>query len=43
MPVKLLGIVPSLAYNFILPTLFAMVALAAFGIGWNLLDATRES
>jgi YYY domain-containing protein len=42
MPVKLLGIVPSLAYNFILPTLFAMVALAAFGIGWNLLDATRE-
>ena len=42
MPVKLLGIVPSLAYNFILPTLFAMVALAAFGIGWNLLDATRR-
>jgi len=42
MPVKLLGIVPSLAYNFILPTLFAMVALGAFGIGWNLLDATRK-
>ncbi|HET6845913.1 MAG TPA: DUF2298 domain-containing protein, partial [Anaerolineales bacterium] len=42
MPVKLLGIVPSLAYNFILPTLFATVALGAFGVGWNLLDAKDE-
>ena len=42
MPVKLLGIVPSLAYNFILPTLFAVVALGAFCIGWNLLDSTRS-
>ena len=39
MPVKLLGIVPSLAYNFILPTLFAMVAMGAFCVAWNLLDA----
>ncbi|MEW6404767.1 MAG: DUF2298 domain-containing protein, partial [Chloroflexota bacterium] len=37
-PVKLLGIVPSIAYNFILPTLFAMVAVGAFTIGWNLLS-----
>ena len=37
-PVKLLGIVPSIAYNFILPTLFAIVATSAFSIGWNLLD-----
>jgi YYY domain-containing protein len=36
MPVKLLGIVPSIAYNFILPTLFAMVGICAFSIGWNL-------
>jgi YYY domain-containing protein len=35
-PVKLLGIVPSIAYNFILPTLFAMVGVAAFSLGWNL-------
>ncbi|MFH1184995.1 MAG: DUF2298 domain-containing protein [Chloroflexota bacterium] len=42
MPVKLLGIVPSLAYNFILPTLFALVALGAFCIGWNLLDSARS-
>ena len=38
MPVKLLGIVPSIAYNFILPTLFAMVGICAFSIGWNLLS-----
>jgi YYY domain-containing protein len=37
-PVKLLGIVPSIAYNFILPTLFAIVGICAFSIGWNLLS-----
>ena len=42
-PVKLLGIVPSIAYNFILPTLFAIVATSAFSIGWNLLDRSRNS
>ena len=42
-PVKLLAIVPSIAYNFILPTLFAMVALGAFCIGWNLLEHGRRN
>jgi len=37
-PVKLLGIVPSIAYNFILPTLFALVATSAFSVGWNLVE-----
>ena len=41
-PVKLLGIVPSIAYNLILPTLFAIVATSAFSIGWNLLDGNRD-
>jgi YYY domain-containing protein len=36
-PVKLLGIVPTIAYNLILPTLFAIVGICAFSIGWNLL------
>jgi YYY domain-containing protein len=36
--VKLPGIVPSIAYNFILPTLFALVGICAFSIGWNLLS-----
>jgi YYY domain-containing protein len=40
-PVKLLGIVPSIAYNFILPTLFACLAMSAFSVGWNLLEAVR--
>ncbi len=42
-PVKLLGIVPAIGYNLILPTLFAMVALAAFSIGWNLMRSKTEN
>lgn len=34
--VKLLGIVPSIAYNIILPTLFSLVALGAYCVGSNL-------
>lgn len=41
--IKALGIVPAVAYNLALPTLFAMVALGAFSIGWNLLSQTRTS
>jgi YYY domain-containing protein len=41
-PVKWLGIVPAIAYNLILPTMFAMLAMGAFSIGWNLLAATRR-
>lgn len=42
-PVKLLGIVPSVAYNFILPTLFACLAVSAFSIGYNLLKVLPVS
>jgi YYY domain-containing protein len=35
--IKGLGIVPSIAYNLFLPSLFAMVAMGAFSLGWNLL------
>jgi YYY domain-containing protein len=34
--VKWLGIVPAIAYNLILPTIFAMIALGAFSVAWNL-------
>jgi YYY domain-containing protein len=34
--VKLLGIIPSIAYNLILPTLFSMMGLGAFSVGWNI-------
>jgi YYY domain-containing protein len=42
-PVKLLGIVPSIAYNFILPTLFAIVGVCAFSVGWNLVESRRSN
>ncbi len=39
-PVKWLGIAPSLAFNLVLPTIFALMAAGACSIGWNL--ATRR-
>jgi YYY domain-containing protein len=42
MPVKLLGIVPSVAYNLILPTLFSLLALAAYSVGCNLVHLPRK-
>jgi YYY domain-containing protein len=41
-PVKLLGIVPSIAYNFLLPTWFALVALGAFAIGFSLVTSLQS-
>jgi YYY domain-containing protein len=39
--VKLLGIVPSIAYNFILPTWFALVALGAFAVGYGVMESRK--
>lgn len=39
--VKLLGIVPSIAYNFILPTWFALVALGAFAVGYAVVEGYK--
>lgn len=41
-PVKLLGIVPSIAYNFILPTWFALVAIGAFAIGFSVVENQKH-
>ncbi len=41
-PLKLLGLTPTTAYNFILPTLFAMVGINAFSVGWNLLNTKNR-
>ncbi|MDZ4160158.1 MAG: DUF2298 domain-containing protein, partial [Anaerolineaceae bacterium] len=41
--VKWLGIVPSIAYNLALPTLFSMLVMAAFSFGWNLLSRGEGS
>jgi len=40
--VKWLGIVPSIAYNLILPSFFSMTAMGAFCIGWNLLHGLKK-
>ncbi len=40
-PIKLLGIVPSIAYNFVLPTLFAMLGMGGFSVAWNLVAGLR--
>ena len=39
--VKWLGIVPSVAYNLIIPTVFSMIVMGAFSIGWNLVNAGK--
>jgi YYY domain-containing protein len=39
--VKWLGIVPSIAYNILLPTWFAMTGLGAFSVAWNLVAAAQ--
>ena len=41
--VKFLGIVPAFAYNLIIPTLFALIVLGAFSIGWNLLGSLEKA
>ncbi len=41
-PTKWLGIVPSIAYNLILPTMFATFALGAFSAGWNIAAYFRK-
>lgn len=41
--VKLLGIIPSVAYNLILPFLFSVMGIGAYGIGWNLLAANSKN
>lgn len=39
---KMLGIVPSLAYNLILPMLFSLVGMGAFGVAYNLVAGGRR-
>jgi YYY domain-containing protein len=43
MPVKLLGIVPSVAYNLILPTLFSLLGMGAFSVGFSLVHGAQPA
>jgi YYY domain-containing protein len=41
MPIKLLGIIPARAYNLVIPTLFALLAMAGYCVAYNLVAFTR--
>ncbi len=43
MPIKLLGIIPSVAYNLVLPLWYSLLVLGAFSVGWNLYVAIPRS
>ncbi|MCJ7825659.1 MAG: DUF2298 domain-containing protein [Anaerolineales bacterium] len=43
MPVKLLGIVPATAYNLIIPTLFSILALCAYSMGYHLVSSMSQN
>ncbi|HEY5571665.1 MAG TPA: DUF2298 domain-containing protein [Anaerolineales bacterium] len=40
--VKWLGILPAVAYNLIVPTVFALIALGAFSVSWNLIASWKN-
>ncbi len=40
-PIKLLGILPSKAYNLVLPTLYSLLAMAGYCVAYNLVAFTR--
>lgn len=42
LPMKLLGIDPSIAYNLAVPTLFALSAVAAYSVGYHLAQGVRS-
>lgn len=41
-PVKMLGIIPSIAYNLALPSIYALTGIGAFGVAYNLVAATLK-
>ena len=40
--VKLLGVVPAVAYNLIIPTLFSFLAIGAFSVAWNFIQYRQQ-
>jgi YYY domain-containing protein len=41
-PVLLLGVMPSIAYNLIIPTLFALTGMGAFSVAFNIVSTLKE-
>ena len=42
-PVLMLGVVPSIAYNLIIPTLFALTGIGAFSVAFNIVAGVPSS
>lgn len=42
LPIKLIGIVPAVAYNLVIPTLFSLLALVSYSVGYHLLALWRQ-
>jgi len=42
-PIKLLGIIPAVAYNIVLPIWYSILVLGAFSVGWNLYQGIPRS
>ncbi len=42
-PTKLLGIIPSIAYNLVLPAWFAMTGIGVFGLAYNINKAFKKN
>lgn len=42
LPTKLMGLLPSIAYNLILPSWFAMTGIGVFSIGFNMVAGLRK-
>lgn len=40
--IKMLGIVPTIAYNLVIPTIFAFLSIGTFSVGWNLFAKQRD-
>ena len=41
-PIKLLGIIPSTAYNIVLPLLFSFLFIGSFSFGWNIFISIKR-
>lgn len=41
--IKWLGVIPAIAYNLVLPTIFSLIAMGAFSLVWNLIASRRAS
>ncbi|MCL4875351.1 MAG: hypothetical protein KJ064_01770 [Anaerolineae bacterium] len=42
-PTKLLGIVPALAYNLLIPTLFSFTGMGAFAVAYNVVQSRHDA